>query len=123
MTRQLFTQGGDLRRRNRAGFISPLLPNVSQHVGDLSVGERFIPRLHHGCPKLHPLDRDRTLQSFEHNHPGPSRAAIDDFRTGKWRVTLARSALSTRLVADRAVRGENLFAAIGLRKLLRLFAW
>src|SRR5216110_2664234 len=104
MVRQLLTQGCDLRCRNRAGFVSPLLPNVSENVGDLRVGQRFVPRLHDGCPKLHALYRDRTLQSFEHDHARASRAAVHDFGAGKWRVTLAGSAKSIRLMTDGAVR-------------------
>src|SRR6476469_840320 len=122
MARQFLPQSRDLRGGNRSALVPPLLANVGENVGDLRVSQRFVPRLHDGCPKLHALYRDRALQSFEHDHGRTARSAINDFGTGERRVTLPLRTESVGLMANGAVGRENLFAAIGLREFGGLFA-
>src|SRR5947207_14292440 len=45
MTGEFLAQTGNLRRGNGTALMSPLLANVSENIGDLRVGQRFVPRL------------------------------------------------------------------------------
>src|SRR5882724_1173208 len=121
MTCEFLAQTGNLRRGDRAAFVPPLLANVSENVGDLRVGQRFVPRLHHGGAELLALHCHGPLQSFQYNHSKTTRPAVYKFRSGQRRITLTRGAKSIRLMTDGAIGRENLFAAIGLRKFRRLF--
>src|SRR5947207_15618996 len=122
MTCEFLAQTGNLRRGDRTAFVPPLLANVSENVGDLRVGQRFVPRLHHGGAELLAFHRHGTLQAFEDDHPDASGTAINIFRSGQGRITLPSGAQSIRLMTDGAVGGENLLTAIGLRKFRGLFA-
>src|SRR5437764_11028808 len=117
MAGEFLAQSGNLFLGNRAAGVSPLLSLISEDVGNLLVTQA-LPRLHHSAAELLSLHRDRTLQALHHDHGGATRAAVGNFRTGKRRISLALRSESARLMADRAVRRKNLFAALGGRKLL-----
>src|SRR5438046_1923910 len=122
MVGQLFAQGGNLFARNRARTVPPLTPLVREYVGDLLVGQCFVPGLHHRGAEFLSFDRDRTLQTFEDNHGRPTRAAGCKLRAGQWRI-LSRYAKTVSLMTGLTVRRENLFAAVPRRKFcLLLFA-
>src|SRR5204863_761871 len=116
MTCELFTQRCDLFFRDWTAFVPPLLPNVSKNVGDFLIAETF-PRLHDGAAEFLSLNRDRSLQAFHHDHGVATRTTVSIFRTGKWRIALAGRAEAGGLMANRAVREENFFAAIDRGKL------
>src|SRR6266480_4737170 len=117
MRSEFLAQSGDLFFGHWTPVVSPLLSLISQDVGDLLVTQA-LPRLHDSAAELLSLHRDRALQTLHHDHGGATRAAVGNFRTGKWRISLALRSESARLMADRAVCRKNLFAALGGRKLL-----
>src|SRR5438552_2582421 len=117
MTGQFLAQSRNLFLGNGAAVVSPLLSLISEDIGNLLVTQAF-PGLHDRAAELLSLHRDRALQTLHHDHSGATRAAVGNFRTGKWRISLALRSESARLMADRAVRRKNLFAALGGRKLL-----
>src|SRR6266568_7044103 len=122
MIGQLFAQPRNLLCRDRAGTVPPLTSFVSKNVGDLLVGQCFVPRLHHRGSELLSFHGDRTLQTLEHNHGRSTRAAGCELRACQWWV-LARYAKTVSLMTGLAVRRENLFAAVARRKFcLLLFA-
>src|SRR5213082_2112527 len=115
MIGQLFAQPLNLFGCNRAGTVPPLTPLVREYVGDLLVGQCFVPGLHHRGAEFLSFDRDRTLQTFEDNHGGPARAASCKLRTGQWRI-LSRYAETVGLMTGLTIGRENLFAPIARRK-------
>src|SRR5437764_14106959 len=117
MRSELLAQGGDLFFGHRTSLIAPLLSLISQDVGNLLVTQTF-PGLHDRAAELLSLHRDRTLQTLHHDHGGATGAAVGNFRSGKRRITLALRSESACLMAHRAIRHKNLFAALGGRKLL-----
>src|SRR5438067_3905262 len=122
MIGQLFAQPRNLFGCNRAGTVPPLTSFVSKNVGDLLVGQCFVPRLHHRGAELLSFHGDRTLQTLEHNHGRSARAASCKLRARQRRV-LARYAKTVSLMTGLTVRRENLFAAVARRKFcLLLFA-
>src|SRR5438477_10937304 len=121
MAREFFAQGRDAFRCDRSAFVPPLLPNEREHVGDLGVTQCLVPRLHYGGTELRAFHCERALQTFQHDHAEPARAAIHVVRSGE-RWILTGHAHATHLMASRAVGRENFLAAIGLGKFLRLCA-
>src|SRR5204862_1389536 len=110
MIGQLFPHGGDLFFCNRAAVVSPFLSLISEDVSNLLVAQAF-PWLHNRATKLLPFHRDRTLQTFHHDHGGATGSAVGNFRTGQRRIALALRSLSAGLMAYGAVGHENLFTA------------
>src|SRR5438094_4620158 len=119
MAGEFLAQSGNLFLGNRAAVVSPLLSLISEDVGNLLVAQAF-PWLHDGAAELLSLHRDRALQTLHHNHGGATGAAVGNFRTGQRRISLTLRSESARLMANRAIRHENFFAALGGRKLLLL---
>src|SRR5712671_3089383 len=119
MTGQFSTQGRNLLLGNRAAVVSPLLPLISQDIGNLLITQA-LPRLHDCTSELLALHRDRTLQTLHHDHGGAARAAVSNFRTGERRISLTLRSESTCLMAYRAIGHENFFTALGGRKLCGL---
>src|SRR6266480_1266061 len=119
MTSQFFAQRRDLFLGNRAAVVSPLLSLISQDIGNLLITQA-LPRLHDCTSELLALHRDRTLQTLHHDHGGATGAAVSNFRTGERRITLTLRSESARLMAHRAIRHKNFFAALGRGKLLLL---
>src|SRR5439155_12725101 len=117
MIGQFTPYGRDLFLGNRAAVVSPLLSLISEDVGDFLVTQG-LPRLHHSAAVLLSLHRDRTLQTLHHDHGGATGAAVGNFRSGKRRITLVLRSESACLMAHRAIRHKNFFAALGGRKLL-----
>src|SRR6266566_4376583 len=111
MIGQLFAQRGDLFGRDRAGTVSPLASLVRENVGNLLVGQCFVPGLHHRAAKFLAFDCDRALQTLEDNHPRPTRTAGGKFRASKRRI-LTGDAEAVGLMTSLAIGCENLFAAI-----------
>src|SRR2546430_15252692 len=121
MVGQLFAQGGNLFARNRARTVPPLTPLIRKDIGNLLVGQCFVPGLHHRGAEFLSFDRARTLQTFEANHGRPTRAASCNLRAGQWRI-LSRYAETVGLMTGLTISRENLFAPIARRKFcLRLF--
>src|SRR5436309_5320185 len=118
MAGEFLAQSGNLFLGNRAAGVSPLLSLISEDVGNLLVAQAF-PWLHDGAAKLLSLHRDRALQALHHDHGGATRTAVGNFGTGERRISLALRSESARLMADRAVRRKNLFAALSGRQFLR----
>src|SRR5882757_2486537 len=119
MAGEFLAQSSDLFLGNRTAGISPLLSLISENVGNLLVTQA-LPWLHDCAAKLLSLHRDRTLQALHHDHGGATGAAVGNFRTGQRRITLALRSESARLMADRAIRHKNFFAALRRGKFRRL---
>src|SRR6266550_5370647 len=117
MIGQFFAQSRDLFLGNGAAVVSPLLSLISEDVGNFLVTQA-LPWLHDCAAELLSLHRDRNLQALNNDHGGATGAAVGNFRTGKRRITLALRSESSRLMAHRAIRHENFFAALGRGTLL-----
>src|SRR4029079_5339340 len=117
MTGQFLAQSRDLFLGNGAAMVSPLLSLVSEDVGNLLVTQA-LPWLHNCAPELLSFHRNWTLQTLHHDHGGATGSPVGNFRASKRRITLTLRSESARLMAHRAVRHENFFAALGGRKLL-----
>src|SRR5205814_7000563 len=115
MIRQLFAQPSNLFGGDCAGTVPPLTPLVREYVGDLLVGQCFVPGLHHRGAEFLAFDRDWALQTFEDNHGRPTRAARCKLRTGQRRI-LSRYAKTVGLMTGLTIGRENLFASIARRK-------
>src|SRR5260370_4843475 len=115
MGRQLFAQGRDLFGSHWTGAVPPLAPFVSQNVGNLLIGQCFVPRLHDRAAELLALHRDRSLQTLKNDHRRSLRTARGKFRAGQRRILTGNTetiGLMTRLTVGR----ENLVAAVARRK-------
>ena len=64
MASQFFAERGNLLDRDRARAVSPFTPLVRENVGNLLVGQCFVPGLHHRRAKFLAFDRDWTLQTL-----------------------------------------------------------
>src|SRR5437762_13758030 len=115
MIRQLFARPSNLFGGDCAGTVPPLTPLVREYIGDLLVGQCFVPGLHHRGAEFLSFDRDRTLQTFEDNHGRPTRAASCKLRAGQWRI-LSRYAETVGLMTGLTTGRANLFAPIAPRK-------
>src|SRR5260370_6374988 len=114
MGRQLFAQGRDLFGSHWTGAVPPLAPFVSQNVGNLLIGQCFVPRLHDRAAELLALHRDRSLQTLKNDHRRSLRTPSGKFRAGQRRILTGNPetiGLITRLTLCR----ENLFAAVARR--------
>ena len=111
MIGQFFPQRRNLFGRHRTRVVSPLASFVSKNVGDFLVGQCFVPRLHHSSAKLLSFHFDRTLQTFQHNHCQPSRAAGRKFRACQ-RWILSGNTETVRLMASLTVGRKNFLATI-----------
>src|SRR5437763_14586824 len=107
MVGQLFAQGGNLFARNRARTVAPVTPLVGEDIGDLLVGQCFVPRLHYRGAEFLAFDRDRTLQTLEDNHGRSTRASGCKLRTGQRRI-LTGDAEAVGLMTSLTIRSENL---------------
>src|SRR6266404_1985485 len=86
MVREFFAQRSDLLGGDGTGLVSPLASFIRENVGDLFIGQCFVPRLHHCCAKLLAFHFDWALQTFENNHRRTLRAAGCKLRARKWRI-------------------------------------
>src|SRR6266403_950100 len=111
MIGQLFAQRGDLLGGDRTRTVAPLASLVSENVGDLLVGQCFVPGLHYRSAVFLAFDRDWTLQTFHNDLRRPARPARCKLRTRERRI-LTRHAEPVGLMAGLTIRRENLFAAI-----------
>src|SRR6266576_3161246 len=119
---QFLAQSGNLFGRNRAGTVPPLTPLVGEDIGDLLVGQCFVPGLHYRGAEFLAFDCDRTLQTLENNHGRSTRAAGCKLRT-RQRQILTGDAEAVGLMTSLTIRSENLFTAVARRKFcLLLFA-
>src|SRR6476646_2180751 len=119
MAGEFLAQSSDLFLGDRTADISPLLPLISEDVGNLLVTQA-LPWLHDCASELLALHRDRTLQTLHHDHGGATGAAVGNFRTGERRISLTLRSESTCLMAHRAIRHKNFFAALRRGKFRRL---
>src|SRR6476659_3648223 len=111
MAGEFLAQSSDLFLGNRTAGISPLLSLISENVGNLLVTQA-LPWLHDCAAKLLSLHRDRTLQALHHDHGGATGAAVGNFRTRQWRITLTLRSEPVCLVADLTICGENFLATL-----------
>src|SRR6478736_2750925 len=111
MRSEFLAQSGDLFFGHWTPGISPLLSLISQDVGNLLV-TKALPWLPDCAAELLSLHRDRTLQSLHHDHGGATGAAVGNFRTRQWRITLTLRSEPVCLVADLTICGENFLATL-----------
>src|SRR6202011_1521674 len=121
MIGEFFAQRGNLLSRDGAGVVAPFAALISEHVGDLLIGQRLVPRLHDRTAEFLPFDGDRPLQTLEHDHGGTARTAGRKFRAGQRRI-LTGDAETVGLMTSLTIGRENLLAAIARRKFRLLFA-
>src|SRR6266536_6430834 len=112
---QLFAPRGDLLGCDRTCVVAPPAPLVRENVGNLLVGQCFVPWLHHRSAKFLALHGDWALQTLEDNHGRPSRSAGCKLRASERRI-LTGHAQAIGLMTCLAIGRKNLFAAIARRK-------
>ena len=98
---------------DRSAGVPPLLTNVGHNVGDLLIGQSFLPRLHHRGAELlrlspSPDPRSPSARSCPRRFVPP----FTKFGAGQRRI-LSGDAKSGHLMAGRAIGREDLFAALG----------
>src|SRR4051812_32771286 len=65
---EFFAQGRNTFRYDWPTSVPPFLSNKSEHISDLCIAQRLVPRLHHGGTELCSLYGQWSLQSLQHNH-------------------------------------------------------
>src|SRR5438128_3262690 len=115
MVGQFFAQSSNLLGRDRAGAVPPVASLVGENVGNLLVGQCFVPWLHHRAAKFLTFDGDWTLQTLQDNHGRTSGAAGCKLGTRQRRI-LAGNPKTVGLMACLAIGRKNLHAAIARRK-------
>src|SRR5438874_13741403 len=121
MTGQFFAQGGNLLDCHRTGAVAPLASFVGHDIGNFLVGQSFVPRLHDRSAVLLAFNRDRALQTFEHDHAHSPRAPVRKFGTSE-RWILAGHAKTVGLVTSLTISRKNFLASIARRKFSLLAA-